>query len=65
MYYKKGSISDAIGVDIFRGGLSEIYNEFYDDVSAGNVFENAEMEERFYDYVSTLSGMTPYVEESK
>ena len=23
------------------------------------------MEERFYDYVSTLSGMTPYVEESK
>ena len=65
VYYKKGSISDAIGVDIFRGGLSEIYNEFYDDVSAGNVFENAEMEERFYDYVSTLSGMTPYVEESK
>jgi hypothetical protein len=63
MHYKKGSIGDAIGIDIFKKGLSMVYNEFHDDVINGEAFRDSRARRMFNAYVSTLSGMTTYVNE--
>lgn len=63
MHYKKGSIGDAIGIDIFKKGLSKVYNEFHDDVINGEAFRDSRARRMFNAYVSTLSGMTTYVNE--
>lgn len=65
MHYKKGSISDAIGVDMFRAGLSAIYNDFYADVQKGNIFTTTEQQTLFEDYVSTLGNITQYVKNTQ
>lgn len=60
--YRAGSIIDIIGIDPFRGGLSNSFNQMTNQMRKGQSFNgNQELFQRFNDYMALQDGITKFV----